>query len=613
MPPGRRICCSPIFAVFIRKRYTRGVRVLISRPDNIGDLVLALHGVKQLKKRLPHLEVFLQVSNYTMAFARLVTFVDGCVEATEDLTPYRFDAVVDLMAKSRAAWRFQRAKIPVRIGNSARWFRVLYNRTRWVRRSQARINEAEYNWQLICLLDPSLERTPLTETFTLDDLRDYTPYEQLSGYTLLMYSLTRSATAWPRTRWQELVRLLAAENSGPVLLLLGPAEREFEAEFRAACGDLAGAHVLCIDDFRRLIGILKGAKAYVGTSTGVTHLASAAGLPGVALYPETASMHPRRWAPFRTRLNLISLSRAPTAEHVRTMLGGTPLPELDPLRRDEVSGFVVCGNEEANIRRCLQSLAWCDELVVVDSCSRDRTVDIAREFTENLHVRPWPGHREQKQYALEQCTRKWVVNIDADEEISTELRGEMLHVLVQSARGLPVAHGYMICRLVYFLNRWWDRGGWYPEYRMRFFQRQYARWGGVNPHEKAIVEGTLGRLQGDLHHYTYSGISSQVEALHKHSSYSAQHLFSEGKRCRLHNLIGNPLIRFFKFYLLKRGFLEGLPGFIVACFEANYTFLKYVKLWELGRKAKQRDISPSQGMAGGIESAAGRGPSPRGS
>jgi glycosyltransferase involved in cell wall biosynthesis len=152
--------------------------------------------------------------------------------------------------------------------------------------------------------------------------------------------------------------------------------------------------------------------------------------------------------------------------------------------RPRVSAIIVCFNEEGNIRACLESVRWCDETVVVDSRSTDRTLDIVREFTERIFVREWPGYREQKQFALDQARYEWVLNVDADERVSPELRSELQREL---ASGDPRIVGYWIPRLVYYLGRWWYRGGWFPDYRLRFFRRERAKWGGVNPHEKVTV------------------------------------------------------------------------------------------------------------------------------
>jgi len=228
---------------------------------------------------------------------------------------------------------------------------------------------------------------------------------------------------------------------------------------------------------------------------------------------------------------------------------------------------------------------------VVDSGSTDSTVDICREYTDRIFYRKWNGHSQQKQFALEQCHGEWVINIDADEEVSTELKSQILRILALPPKIRNEIKGYEVCRMVFFLGRWWDHGGWYPEYRMRFFQRRYARWGGVNPHEKALVQGRTKRIKGVIYHYTYSGIPHQIECLNRHSSNSAKYLYLSGKRTCFANILLNPAFRFFKFYALKRGYREGRIGFIVGCIEACYTFLKYVKLWEMQRHAASDGFS----------------------
>ncbi|MGI6525082.1 MAG: glycosyltransferase family 2 protein [Bdellovibrionota bacterium] len=262
-------------------------------------------------------------------------------------------------------------------------------------------------------------------------------------------------------------------------------------------------------------------------------------------------------------------------------------PSSPHLDRDTVAAFIVCCNEEKNIERCLKSVTWCDEIVIVDSGSTDKTLEICKRYTDKIHFHSWRGFTQQKQLGLDLCTKTWVINLDADEEVSQTLKESILDVLEKSARGEDVSDGYNICRVVYFLNRWWVRGGWYPEYRLRFLKKEKTVWGGNNPHEKAIVSGKVSLIKGHLHHYTYDNFNDQILALNKHSTVSAQHLHVNKKRFHLYNLFFNPLIRFFKFYILKRGFLEGLPGFLVACNEGIYTFQKYSKLWELEKNNTQ--------------------------
>ena len=254
-----------------------------------------------------------------------------------------------------------------------------------------------------------------------------------------------------------------------------------------------------------------------------------------------------------------------------------------PAAKPTVSAFIVCLNEEKQIRRCLESVKWCDEIVVVDSGSTDNTLAICREYTDRIFQRPRPGHSEQKQFALEQCRCDWVLNIDSDEEVSMELRGEILGVLSRKASDRDRTQGYDICRLIHFLDRWWDHGGWYPEYRLRFFQRKSTRWGGVNPHEKALVSGKITKLRGVIYHHTYTSLHHQVECLNRHSTNMAKALSRAEVpyRANLPRILFHAVGRFVKFYFLKRGFKEGAPGFIVACVEAGYTFLKYAKLWEI--------------------------------
>ncbi len=566
------------------------MRVLISRPDKLGDLILALHAVKQLKAMHPEYEIYLHVSEYTLPFAELVKFVDGCVTFGDDLAPYKFDAVVDLMAKPWTAKEY--IGIPIRAGNAARWFSPLYNRKAWVRRSKAAVNEAEYNWELISCLSHDLTLTPLKTSLDLSDLNGYDEDSDLGkDAVVLMYSKTTSAVPWPIENWKELIKEAAEKLNKEVILLLGPAEKNYEAEFSAFCKTLPKelkARVILNTDFEKLITLLSNAACYVGTSTGVTHLASALGLGGVAMYPIKRSMLPQRWEPFQTKMQIVSLARSPTPSQIAALLSGEKIPEIDAMRRSEISAFIVCCNEEKKIRRALESVKWCDEIVVVDSGSKDATVSICKEYTDKVIHNPWPGFSAQKQFALERCSKKWILNIDSDEEVSPLLRGEIIKILMDDNTGLEVQHGYNINRVVYFLNRWWNKGGWYPEYRLRLMQKEFAKWGGIDPHEKALVTGNIGKISAHLNHFTYDNFFSQVDALNKHAEVAARALKNEGRRFRLHNLIFNPIFRFIKFYILKLGIREGLPGFIVACHEMFYTFLKYSKLWELGKKDSKK-------------------------
>jgi glycosyltransferase involved in cell wall biosynthesis len=247
-----------------------------------------------------------------------------------------------------------------------------------------------------------------------------------------------------------------------------------------------------------------------------------------------------------------------------------------------VSAFIVCLNEERQIRRCLESVKWCDEIVVVDSGSTDRTLEICKEYTNKIVYRSWTGYVEQKRHALSLCSSAWVLNIDADEEVSVELAEELQALVSADNRRYD---GYYINRVSFFLNRWWRKGGWYPEYRLRFCRRLATTWGGVDPHEKASVSGDTAKCKGEMFHYSFTGLADFVKRSNTLCSHLVVSMLKRGVKCSVLDLLFRPIARFVKFYFLKRGFREGTAGFIVALIEAHTVFLKYALLWE-GQKIK---------------------------
>lgn len=258
------------------------------------------------------------------------------------------------------------------------------------------------------------------------------------------------------------------------------------------------------------------------------------------------------------------------------------------LEREKVSAFVICCNEEEEIQAALDTLRFCDEVVVIDSYSTDRTVELCEAFGARVIQRDWPGYREQKAFGLKTTTYDWVINIDADERVSPELRENIIKVLqrkhkIKQGELEPQEEepeGYEVSRVVYYLGRWWRKGGWYPEYRVRFFYKPSVTWGGVDPHEKPIVDGPISRLEGELHHFTYRSMDDQLRRLHAHASIAAREEAKRGGSAGLRHMLLNPLLRMFKFYFSKRGYREGTAGVIVVIMEGFYTFLKYAKLWE---------------------------------
>ena len=307
----------------------------------------------------------------------------------------------------------------------------------------------------------------------------------------------------------------------------------------------------------------------------------------------------REYARRRARHALQSTSTAARVGRGAALLPAGTAPDHAP-----ISCCIVCYNEERNIRRCLESVRWCDEIVIVDSFSTDRTVEICREYTSRVIQRAWPGYVEQKRFALAQSSHEWVLNVDADEEVSPELRDEILVVL---RRNDPAVDGFYVPRLVYYLGRWWWRG-WYPGHRLRLFRKLKVRWGGVNPHEKVLLRGQADRLRGNLYHYTYEDISDHLQTLNSLTEVAAREMVRRGKRTRVSHLLLHPFWRFLRFYFLRRGIRDGMPGFFVAVTSAFYVFLKYAKLWE--HTTRTYDYGQAQDSSRGPREELGRGREP---
>jgi glycosyltransferase involved in cell wall biosynthesis len=253
--------------------------------------------------------------------------------------------------------------------------------------------------------------------------------------------------------------------------------------------------------------------------------------------------------------------------------------------RPIVSAIIVCFNEEDRIPECLESVGWCDEIVVVDSFSTDRTPEICRRYTERFYQREWTGYREQKSYAHSLATKDWVLLVDSDERVTPDLKQEILDSL---ARDRDEYAAYAVPRLVYYLGRWWRRGGWYPDYDVRLFRRELATWGGSDPHEKIIVDGKTRRLKNHLQHFSYRNIEDHMQRINRFTSISSSELRKNGARWRLSDALLRPAVRFCRSYFIKRGFMEGFAGFYVALSAAVYVFLKYAKLWEFELEEKKK-------------------------
>ena len=248
--------------------------------------------------------------------------------------------------------------------------------------------------------------------------------------------------------------------------------------------------------------------------------------------------------------------------------------------RARLSVVVITLNEEERLRTCLDSAAWADEIVVVDAESQDKTEQIAREFTDHVLVRPWPGFAAQKNFGVEHASGDWVLSLDADEEVSSELREEAMRVLAQADPG----DGYAVPRRNVFQGQWIRHGGLYPDWQVRLFRRGRGRFLDRDVHESIQVEGRVGRLSGHLVHRSYRGVGDFFERANRYSTLAAAELIRDGARARARELLLRPLGRFLAMYVLKSGFLDGRKGLLLAALYAYYVFMRTAKVWEATRR-----------------------------
>jgi len=250
-----------------------------------------------------------------------------------------------------------------------------------------------------------------------------------------------------------------------------------------------------------------------------------------------------------------------------------------------ISVAVVAMDEEANIGRTLASVRWADEIVLVDSGSKDRTCDIAREHGARVVVEPWRGYVAQKQYAIDLCTKDWVLLLDADEEVSPGLADEIRAVIA-----VPnAATGYRLPRKNLFLGRWMRHGGFYPDPKLRLFRRGQGFVTGHDPHDRCELKPGLAgdaprQFRNALVHYTYPTLSLYIAHMNRYSSLGAQLAVAEGHRSfSVADIVVRPLATFIYNYFVRLGFLDGREGLLLHLYHAVYVSWKYSKAWEMSR------------------------------
>jgi glycosyltransferase involved in cell wall biosynthesis len=246
--------------------------------------------------------------------------------------------------------------------------------------------------------------------------------------------------------------------------------------------------------------------------------------------------------------------------------------------RVRLSVVVVTLDEEERIRACLESVAWADEIIVVDAESRDKTVAIARELTDQVFVRPWPGYAAQKNFGLAQARGSWVLSLDADETVSPELHAEIATIVEREHD--PHA-GYAVPRRNVFWGRWVRYGGLYPDRQVRLIARGRGRFVERSVHESIRVEGPVGRLHGHLEHRSYRDVADFLARADRYATLAADEWAAAGRRSRpFVDMVVRPLGRFFGMYVVRAGFLDGWRGFLLAVLYGYYVLMRSAKLWE---------------------------------
>ena len=246
-----------------------------------------------------------------------------------------------------------------------------------------------------------------------------------------------------------------------------------------------------------------------------------------------------------------------------------------------LSAAIISRNAEAELDACLASIAFVDEVVVVDSGSSDGTLGLAARHGARVIQKEWLGFGPQKQFAVEAASHDWVLCVDADERVSAEMRDAILAEL-KSPRGFV----YAVARRNRFLGRWLAHGEGYPDWSVRLFHRAHARWSSDPVHEKVIAESPVRRLSGDLLHDSAESLAKYLDKQNRYTSLQAEAMHVAGRRASLLQLLFSPILRFVKFYLLRLGFLDGLPGLVHIAIGCMNSFCKHAKLMALERAAK---------------------------
>ena len=252
----------------------------------------------------------------------------------------------------------------------------------------------------------------------------------------------------------------------------------------------------------------------------------------------------------------------------------------------KISTVIITFNEEKKITECIKSVkTFSDEILVIDSESMDLTRKISEENGAKVIIHKWEGHVKQKQFAVDTASFDWIFSLDADERASKELI-KKIKKLKEEEKLVKNNKAFYVNRRNFYLGKWIKYGGWYPEKRIRFFHRKFAKWGGVNPHDKIIVKNSniVSDLNSDVIHFPYNNLTHHLDTINKYSSIAAEENIKKGKKVIFAQIIYKPVFKFLRDYIFKKGFLLGKVGFIHAAMGAISVFMKYLKTYEKQKK-----------------------------
>lgn len=249
----------------------------------------------------------------------------------------------------------------------------------------------------------------------------------------------------------------------------------------------------------------------------------------------------------------------------------------------KITGIIPTFNEETNVEAALQSLSFVDELIVVDSFSTDRTLEIAKRYGAKIIQREYEHSASQKNWAIPQATHEWIVLLDADEVLPQELQKE----IVAKVSAHPTEVAFWINRNNDFMGKRIKYSGWQGDKVIRLFKRDACRYEDKRVHAEILAEGTVGVLSGSIDHNTYKGIDAYIQKLNRYAWWQAEDFVSQGKSLNMFHFLVKPYARFVKHYVMQLGVLDGLPGFTISVLQAYAVFMRYVKVWLIQRGVKK--------------------------